>query len=249
MEVRANGIAIDDQAIAREHAPLGGDPGLEGGAARVAAARALLLARARALGLETGRGDEATIEALLDKEAPVPEPTEQECRRYYDGHPERFNSGELAEVRHVLFAVTPGMPIDALRRTAENTLHELRERPEEFANVARKFSNCPSGAHGGNLGQIGRGECVPEFERAVFEKPTVGVLPRIVNTRYGFHVVLVERRIAGTRVPFEAVKDRIAAHLAGMVCARALVQYVRLLAAESDVRGVDLAPAASPLVQ
>ncbi|MCU0805777.1 MAG: peptidylprolyl isomerase [Burkholderiales bacterium] len=218
------------------------------GAAQLAAVRSLLSARAALLGLE-GADEEARIEALLDREVAVPEPTDEECRRFYENHPELFTAGELVAVRHILFAVVPGTPVDALARTAEKALADVRANPDRFADVARQFSNCPSGQHGGNLGQLQRGETVPEFEEAVFGADSTGVLPRLVNTRYGFHVICVDERIAGHRVPFEAVRDQVAANLAERVRAKALVQYVRILAAEAGVDALPLAAVSSPLLQ
>jgi peptidyl-prolyl cis-trans isomerase C len=110
------------------------------------------------------------------------------------------------------------------------------------------MSNCPSGAHGGSLGQVQRGDTVPEFERALFNGGT-GVLPRLVNTRYGFHIVHITRRVPGTSVPFEAVHAGIAAMLSERVRATAAEQYVRVLAARARISGIDLGAAATPLVQ
>ena len=92
------------------------------------------------------------------------------------------------------------------------------------------MSNCPSGQLGGNLGQFGPGEMVPEFDKAVFGSLAVGVLPTLVATRYGFHIVAVERRIAGRQVPFEAVEASVAALSRARVEERALRQYIEVLA-------------------
>lgn len=230
-------------------APLGPDAN-----PRLAAVRELLRQRAAETGLLLGddRGERAldeAIERLLDHEVATPEPTLEECRRHYDRHPERFVRGELAYVRHILFAVTPGTPVDALRRTAEKTLQELMAHPERFGDVAAQFSNCPSGQQGGNLGQLQRGETVPEFEQAVFDGTATGILARLVNTRYGFHIVAVDRRVAGTPVPFEEVREAIADYLAETVRARALTQYVKVLAGRAQILGADLDSASTPLVR
>jgi peptidyl-prolyl cis-trans isomerase C len=191
----------------------------------------------------------AAIEDLLEREVRTPEPTEAECRRWYDAHPDSFVAGELVYARHILFAVTPGAPVEALRRKAEETLHELVAHPERFAQLAAERSNCPSAAQGGSLGQLARGEAVSEFEQALFGAERTGLLPRLVNTRYGFHVVAIDERVPGHRVPFEAVHEQIAARLTEQVWQRALAQYVRVLAAGATLEGIDLDPAASPLVQ
>jgi len=221
----------------------------------VAAVRELLRQRAVAAGLldddADADGDTATraIEQLLDREVMIPPAVEDECRRYYDTHIDSFRSGDLVFARHILFQVTPGSPLDLVRTKAEQTLAAVATNPKTFEALAHTLSNCPSGQHGGNLGQIGRGETVPEFERALFGDGWIGILPRLVKTRYGFHIVSIERRVDGTVLPFEAVRERIADALTARVQQRALRQYVRLLAGQADIRGIDLDPAGSPLVQ
>ncbi|MGB5080320.1 MAG: peptidylprolyl isomerase [Burkholderiales bacterium] len=250
MEVAVNGVAISEEQIEAETPHHRDAPSPREAAACALAIRELLLQRARALGLAAERESaDAAIDALIEREAPVPSPTEAECRRYYDAHRGRFRSGDLVEASHILFAVTPQAPLAAIRARAEAALKEALAEPGRFGDLAGKLSNCPSGAQGGSLGQLGRGDTVPEFESALFEGNAAGVLPRLVNTRYGFHVVLVNRRIEGRQVPFELGAERIAAHLSECVRRKALQQYVRLLAAGADIRGVDLLAASSPLLQ
>ena len=97
------------------------------------------------------------------------------------------------------------------------------------------------------LGQLSRGESVPEFESAIFGNETTGVLPTLVNTRYGFHIVAVDRRVPGRRPPFEIVQGRIAQRMSQQSWARALAQYVRVLTAELTAK--ESGSAANPLVQ
>lgn len=245
-----NGVHLGEAHLARAAREAGGDPRA---AARVAAVRELLCQEARRCGLlapEAGEGQEETaIEALLEREVQVPQPGEEECRRVFDANCERFRSGDLVAARHILFAVTPGAPVAAIRAKAEEILGQLLREPAGFADLAGQCSNCPSGAEGGALGQLGRGETVPEFDAALFADESIGVLPRLVSSRYGFHVVAVDRRIAGTPLPFEAVHERIAARLAARVWEKALAQYVQVLAGRADVEGTDLGASASPLVQ
>src|SRR5690606_23445156 len=100
--------------------------------------------------------------------------------------------GERARLRHVLFAVTPGLDVRALRLRAEALLLELRcadDGGARFAEAARHWSNCPTGAQGGDLGWLTREDCAPEFAREVFGAQEVGVLARLVHSRFGLHVV------------------------------------------------------------
>lgn len=222
--------------------------------AEFAAARELLRQRAVAIGLldpaaEDEKTIEAAIEALLEEEVTTPQPTEAECRRYYEQNPSEFESGDLVHARHILFQITPQVNVPQIRARAEEALNTLLAEPDRFAELAAELSNCPSGEQGGNLGQVGRGDMVPEFEAALFKLGPTGILRELVRTRYGFHIVALDQRIHGKRLPFEMARERIAARLQSAVEEKALRQYVSVLAGQADIRGVDLAGARTPLVQ
>jgi peptidyl-prolyl cis-trans isomerase C len=193
------------------------------------------------------------IEAWLEREIHVPEPSAEACRRHHAAHAGRYAIGERAQLRHVLFAVTPGVDVAALRRRAEACLLDLRNpTPDEgdrFAEVARSSSNCPSGADGGALGWLTREDCAPEFAAEIFGHPEVGVLPRLVHSRFGLHVVEVLAREPGTQPAYETVQAAVAQSLRQQGYATALRQAMQLLAGEIEVQGVDLYRAATPLVQ
>ncbi len=199
----------------------------------------------------------AAIEALLDRELAVPEPDEDACRRHFAAHAARYTVGERARLRHILFAVTPGVDLDALRRRAEACLIDLRARgrdeaasaDDRFAAAARELSNCPSGADGGALGWLTAADCAPEFAREVFGQAAVGVLPRLVRSRFGLHVIEVLEREAGASPPFEQVRAAVAQSLRQQAFATALRQYLQVLAADARLAGVSLEQADTPLVQ
>jgi peptidyl-prolyl cis-trans isomerase C len=220
----------------------------------LSAARELLRQRAVAVSiLDAVSTDEGTIEQaieeLLGREVVTPTPTDEECRRYYDAHPREFESGDLVHARHILFQVTPSVSLPQIRARAEQMLNELLREPEHFAAVAAETSNCPSGQHGGNLGQIGRGDTVPEFEKAIFRLGPTGLLRDLIKTRHGFHIVAIDQRIPGKRLPFDMVRDDIAERLRAMVEEKALRQYISVLAGQADIQGADLNGTDIPLVQ
>ena len=194
------------------------------------------------------------IERLLERELQLPTPDDEACRRYYEAHASRYRSGERVHARHILFAVTPGVDIAALRRRAEGLLIGLRcGDAAAFAEAAAEQSNCPSGAEGGDLGWLTREDCAPEFGAALFGRDEaeshVGVLPRLVNTRFGFHIIRVEAREAGTLQPFDAVRGAIAQTLTQQAYVTALRQYLNLLAGDAVLSGLVLDCADSPLLQ
>ena len=198
--------------------------------------------------------DRQVIEAMLERAVPLPQPTEEECRRYYEARRDQYVQGQMVHLRHILFAVTPGVDVHALARRAEQTLLELSRQnvPGRFAKLARELSNCPSGAEGGDLGWIGPQDCADELANELFgQKPSrsVGLRPRLVHTRYGFHIVEILGRKQGRQVPFEEVQGRIAVQLAQQSRAKALHQYMQLLAGQAVVAGVSLENSDTPLVQ
>jgi len=220
----------------------------------VAAVHELLRQRAIAVGMLAPGIDEdesisAAIERLLMGEVSVPSPTEAECRRYYENHLKEFQSGDLVYARHILFQVTPSVSVPEIRNRAERVLSQLMAEPDRFAAMARDLSNCPSGQQGGNLGQIGRGDTVPEFERVLFRLGANGILPELVKTRHGFHIVAVDQSVPGKTLPFEAVVGQIAERLKVSVEERALRQYVSILAGQAEIVGVELAGTETALVQ
>ena len=187
-----------------------------------AAARELLRQRAVAVGiLDAGSTDEEAIErgdrgfagaggrhTFADRRGMPP---------LLRKSSEEFESGDLVHARHILFQVTPSVRVPEMRARAEQTLNDLLREPDRFDAVAREISNCPSGQHGGNLGQIGRGDTVPEFEKAIFRLGPTGLLREFVKTRHGFHIVAIDQSIPGKRLPFDVVRDEIAERLRARV--------------------------------
>lgn len=200
----------------------------------------------------TSEAAAAAIEQLLERELQVPDPSEEACRRYHEAHPTAHVQGERVQLRHVLFAVTPGVDVKQLRLRAEALLLELRcadDGGATFKAAAQKWSNCPSGAQGGELGWLTRADCAPEFAREVFGGAEIGVLSRLAHSRFGLHVVEVVAREAGERPSFEQVRGAVELSLRQQTWMNALRQYLQLLAGAATLEGVDIEGAETPLVQ
>ena len=193
------------------------------------------------------------IEALLERELQLPDPSDEASLRHHAAHPARYRTGERVRVRHVLFAVTPGMDVVKLRNRAETCLLDVRchdgSARDGFGKAARELSNCPSAEQGGELGWLATADCVPEFARELFGHVEVGVLPRLVHSRFGLHVVEVLEREPGVAQPFEAVHGAVRMALRQQTYVTALRQYLQVLAGNAVVEGVELDAADTPLVQ
>ena len=201
------------------------------------------------------------IDAWLERELQLPDPSDEACQRHHAAHPARYRTGERVRVRHVLFAVTPGMDVVALRNRAETCLLDVRcyagnasgkasgSATDPFGRAARELSNCPSGEHEGDLGWLTPTDCAPEFARELFGHVEVGVLPRLVHSRFGLHVVEVLEREGGVPQPYESVRGAVAMALRQQTYVTALRQCLQLLAGQAVVEGVELDAADTPLVQ
>lgn len=190
--------------------------------------RAALLARAAALGI-AGEEEDAIIDALLEQEVPVEAPTAAECRDYYARNEALFRAGTIVEVDHILFAAVEDAHRPALRDFAQHRLEALIADDSGFAQAAREWSNCRSGAVGGNLGQITRRDVVPEFWHALDRFGRPGLLPELIETRFGLHIARINRFEAGPLLPFETVRERIEGRISHHKLAVALRAYADAL--------------------
>lgn len=183
--------------------------------------------------------EEAAIRVLLEQEAPVPEPDDDACRRYYEQNRERLHRPDRVQVRHILLAAAPAdmRGRDKAREQGELLIAELREHPERFTDSAMRLSDCPSRDQGGELGWVERGDTTPEFERQIFMlKP--GLAGLTVESRWGHHVVQIDAIERGEALDFDEAKPRIAAYLEAQVRQNAIHQYLQILSERYGVRGL-----------
>jgi peptidyl-prolyl cis-trans isomerase C len=248
MGISVNGSEIADSAIEQElpHHRQAKNPLKQ--TVHELVLRTVLLQEADRLAI-AGEDGEARVEALFAQEVRVPQADDAACATFYRNRPQLFSSGEMVEARHILFQITPTVPLELLRETGDAVLAELREHPDRFSDLATQYSNCPSGALGGNLGQLTRGQTVPEFEELVFRLAAGELADRLLETRFGLHIVQVERRVEGKLLPYEAVQSQIAENLTRQAWQRGVHQYMQILVGRADIQGVTLEGAESPLVQ
>ena len=251
--VSVNGVVIPHAAIAREtqNHPASSPPEAWKAASRALAIREMLRQEVARLGVvakpladEDGRmetDEEAAMRALIESEASTPEPSESELRRFYEVNVAKFRSPAISEAAHILIVAPPGDQVarERARARAQTICDHLATRPEDFADLARDMSACTSAALGGDLGQISSGQTAPEFETALARLSPGAHSRNPVETRYGFHVIRLGRRIEGRQMPFDMVREKIAAYLVEAVRRRASAQYVAILAGRSNIVGID----------
>jgi len=137
--------------------------------------------------------------------------TDAELKQAYEEKKQTFDQ---AQARHILIAfkgssaLQPGKK-ELTEEEAKAKADELRKKivaGTDFAEVAKAESDdSGSGARGGDLGTFGRGQMVPEFDKAVFETK-VGEVGPVIRTKYGYHIVQVQERKASA---MEDVKPQL----------------------------------------
>lgn len=187
-------------------------------------------------------GQEAQMRALVEQEVATPEPSEEECRRYYERNLGRFRAPAVYEAAHILFGApcSDAARYDAARSRARDAAARLQRQPGLFAELARLHSACPSRELGGDLEQITAGQTTPEFEAALARMRAGEISPEPVESRYGLHVIRLDRQIDGKLLPFALAHARCAAYLAAAVRRRAEAQYVARLLGASRIEGIDV---------
>ncbi len=242
--VSIDGVEIGDEEIAREMqyhpAATGEEAWIE--AARALVVRELLRQECSRQGLEKDDDEESGIQALLEAEVTAASPDEDECRQVYDAQRERFHTPDLFESAHIL--IEPEEDNDdnwaAARLKAERIIVELDGKAARFAAAARLHSSCTSAQQDGSLGQIRRGELVEAVERELEALGEGAISQTPIRSRFGWHILLLRKRIAGRQLPYDMVRDKIADMLEARSWTMEATRYIASLAADRKVAGVDL---------
>lgn len=140
---------------------------------------------------------------------------ESAIRDYYQSHQSEFSSEETVTARHILLKV----PRDAEEQTVQKTrkkameIYDKARTGRDFAELAREFSEGPSAGEGGYLGTLKKDDTVAPFADKAFSMEA-GEISEPVRTRFGFHIIKVEKHRQASVKPLEAVKDKIRDKLA-----------------------------------
>ncbi len=160
----------------------------------------------------------------------------KESRAYYDGNLENFKKPEQVRASHILIKVDPGAEEakKAEARTKIELVQTKLKKGEDFGALAKEYSEGPTGPKGGDLGFFGRGQMVKPFEEAAFTmKP--GQVSGMVETRFGYHLIMVTDRTPEGIVPYEEAKERLEQFLKQQKVQAAIAEYVETLKAQAKI--------------
>jgi peptidyl-prolyl cis-trans isomerase D len=158
--------------------------------------------------------EKRSFQVLIVDQDKVAESTtvpESDLRQAYQAAQDQYRIPDRVQVRHILLKTTdvPKEEIPKIRAKAEDLLKQIRAGAD-FAELARKNSQDPgSGAKGGDLGWVLRGQTVKAFEETAFSlKPKE--ISNVVTTEYGFHILQVMAKEEARLRPFAEVRNELA---------------------------------------
>lgn len=125
--------------------------------------------------------------------------SDEALKKRYDKMVTGMASNEEVHARHILLKTEDD---------AKAVIKEL-SKGADFAELAKKKSTGPSGPNGGDLGFFGKGQMVPEFEKAAFAMSKGAVSPDPVKTQFGYHVIKVEERRKAEVPKYDAVVEQL----------------------------------------
>ncbi len=179
--------------------------------------------------------------------------TEADAKKFYDENKANFETPEMVDVAHILIPI-PENATDVqkaeARKKAEDILAKLKGDISLFASLAKSESACPSKNNGGKLGKFGRGRMVKPFEDAAFSLKK-GELSGVVETPFGYHIILCNEVSPAETIPFEAAKEDIEAMLKQQKAGEEINAYIEKLLKDNKVEIFvkAQAPAGMPVMQ
>ena len=129
--------------------------------------------------------------------------SEEQIEAFYEVNQNQFKKGETVSAKHIL--------VDTEEKCNE-VLAAITNGEKTFEDAAKECSTCPSGQKGGDLGEFGRGQMVPEFDKAAFEAE-IGQVIGPVQTQFGYHLIKVEAKNEAVVASLEEVKEPIRRNL------------------------------------
>jgi len=143
------------------------------------------------------------------------EVADDEIQEYYNEHPDEFKKPKTVEARHILINVDQGAGSEETakaREQIESILQKARAG-SDFAELAKQYSQGPSKDRGGYLGTFKREDMVKPFADKAFSMKA-GEISDPVRTRFGWHIIKVEKVNEATTTPFAEAKGDIRKKLA-----------------------------------
>ncbi|MBW2558555.1 MAG: peptidylprolyl isomerase [Deltaproteobacteria bacterium] len=180
------------------------------------------------------------IQKLVDQEVMSNiEISDNDTKDYYDKNTDLFKQPEKIQASHILVKVESGAD-ESVKAEALKKIKKIQEELKaggDFAELAKKYSDCPSSAKGGDLGYFGRGQMVKPFEEAAFSLKQ-GELSDITETDFGYHLIKAGDRTPGVVADYKDIKEKLAQYLKQMKSKEEMKKYVESLKEKAKIERI-----------
>lgn len=188
--------------------------------------------------MRTHVGQANTIQKLLEVTVyPQSMVSEKESRLFFENNPQYFKKPEEVKASHILIQVSPEAT-DEEKLAARERIEAVQKKiaaGDDFADLARQYSDGPSKVNGGNLGYFDRTKMVKPFSDAAFELEP-GQVSDIVETRFGYHLIKVYDKKPKTVYVFEDIKVRLGQLLQQQKIQKETIRYLEELRKTAKVK-------------
>lgn len=155
---------------------------------------------------------ELMVDAIITRlSGEASEVTDAEIEIYYLEHQEKFDIQEARLTRHILITINDeyeGNDRDSAKQRIDAIAQSLHESPEQFPDLAKKHSECPTSLEGGLMGKVIPGKLFPELESVLYDMDE-GETSDVVESPVGFHILKCDAVEPARRIPLHEVRDKI----------------------------------------
>jgi parvulin-like peptidyl-prolyl isomerase len=134
--------------------------------------------------------------------------TDKELRERYDREKERYRLPERARLREIVVLKPETAAAEQQARQKVEQIAQQARNNADFALLAKTTSQAPTKDKGGDLGEVARGELLPELDKAVFNSQSGAVIGPI-EAKTAWHILKVEQRLPSEVPAFESIKDKL----------------------------------------
>jgi len=155
--------------------------------------------------------------------------SDEDVERYYKLNAKDYRTNDRARIRHILLTLPENAPaerVDSVMAKGKE-LYQRISAGEDFATLAREYSQGAGHADGGEIGWVNRGTLIAGIEEVAFQKLSVGQVSEPFRTAMGVHIVKLEGRDAGTPVPLSSVAPKIKEELMNKALEERFARWVK----------------------
>lgn len=188
--------------------------------------------------------DKAIVAAVLERELKV-SLSDADVKKYYDEHPARFEQPEQVRASHILIGTRDPATNSELteeqkkaKRKLADDLLKRAQAGEDFAKLAKEYSDDPGSKDKGGEYTFPRGQMVPEFEAAAFSLNT-NQISEVIATQFGYHIIKLSEKIAAQKIELAKIADDLKEGLKQQEMQKLLPDYFEKLLKEANLEILD----------